>query len=517
MLPDVAAEAAEKVRKDPILKCVGSPVPGLAVPILERWCGETPSVRPADIGQLEAYARTLRQTYVLDAVSALKRFAIEQPQHLFALEGVWSALISDLRFRGWSDEALRELVAELSDIEPGACIDRLELVAQRRPLQFTCIVPVRLWRLEKLLQNVDGFTVLGKPRAEVDQRVAQNGPYLQLVVEAFDPQTAAEMAFSRVTGVLGALAVFEPRNVEVRSRMVGVLKRDRYTAYDVAPSLPVESRRPNPSEVRRIVASAQKSVAVEHDAVFDAIGYRARALQTDDPESRFMLLWFGLERMVLGAPGYGRALAAARELVSKAITLGKLRTEIAALASAIADLDLPDAEWQAAFPLIGWKKPAARRVDRNKLLQVLQGPVEQSRKLTAFFYERDVRLVQWYERLRKQMSGAKPDKIAAYFEDSRQRVEWQVLRLYRARNSVAHAGHGPSWLNDLTLHANYYLVELIAIAVHYRQRSPTRQPGDILASRAAAYDAFVSLIRKGDRRATGPDYLLRPTRLVGGA
>src|SRR5690606_34961536 len=150
-------------------------------------------------------------------------------------------------------------------------------------------------------------------------------------------------------------------------------------SIDTTPPLPIEHRHTTDAEVNRILASAQVSSELENDAVLDAIRHQSRALDTDDTESRFILLWFALERMVLGAPGHGKALGAARELIPKAIAIGKVNTEIAALANAIDGLDLTSTEWNDLHGLIGWRSPEHRRIDRNLLLKFIQG--EQSKSM----------------------------------------------------------------------------------------------------------------------------------------
>jgi len=59
--------------------------------------------------------------------------------------------------------------------------------------------------------------------------------------------------------------------------------------------------------VERILRSALRVVSSGMiDPVFDAIRHRQRAMKTDDMESRFVLLWLGIERMIVGTRDYGR-------------------------------------------------------------------------------------------------------------------------------------------------------------------------------------------------------------------
>jgi hypothetical protein len=199
-------------------------------------------------------------------------------------------------------------------------------------------VAVRAWRLERILadpRNGAGLVLVQHlPEGSVDLALPQTGPYVEINVEAWDAQVAAEFAFSRVGGILGAVAIFQPKNVEVRSRVVGVRTDQGIVGHDVTRRLPVQTRVTTTAEITKIAVSSTRYAAeVDSDALFEAIRHRTRAIETEDPESRFILLWFGIERLVLGAPGYGKTLQAVREIIPRAITLGKLRTEVAELAA----------------------------------------------------------------------------------------------------------------------------------------------------------------------------------------
>lgn len=516
MLPDVAAEAAHVLAGDPVLKSTGSSLPEHVLPHLRQWASEQPQVDPSAISRLEAFAASLERTYLSDVFTTLDRFVTKEPEHLFALEAVCGCLVSELRHRGWADKTLSSIFSALNAEAPADLTGKLRQGFPAKPSRFRCYVPVSLGglRLEQSFREHTGLPVLPKlPVSATDRSLPQRGPFVEIEVEEHDAQTAAEQAYSQVSATIGALAIFKPENVEMRSRVVGVSVTGSINGHDISAPEPIERRETTQDEVNRILAGTRPG-KLDRDAVFDAIRHRTRAHESQDPESRFILLWFALERLVLGAPGQGKTLSAARALIPKAIAIGKVRSEILGLGAAILQLGLTDEEWSGLFGLVGWKRES-RRIDHAKLLAMLQSPKKESEKLTAFFYERDVRLVQWYERLRKALYGSKPAKIVPLFEESRRRIDWQVMRLYRARNSVAHAGQGPSWLRDLTFHANHYLTQLIAIVVHHRQRTPGASSAEILSSRAGQYDAFLALLKSGDPRALEPKHLLKPTLLVG--
>ena len=225
-----------------------------------------------------------------------------------------------------------------------------------------------------------------------------------------------------------------------------------------------------------------------------------------------MLLWTGVERLVIGGPT--GLVESARTLVPKAIALGKLRRDLGVLAAEIDAVGSDDDAFADLYERVGLKG-AKRRVDRAKLAESLFASEEENRLLLAPLYERDARLIQWWWSLRDRLMNRQPEAISGFFEESRQRHEWQVLRLYRARNAVAHGVRAPVWLGDLIRHAHFYLTELVAIAVHYREEASDRAAYDILAERAAQYDVFLQLAQAGVPTALAAGTLVRPTILVG--
>ena len=242
-------------------------------------------------------------------------------------------------------------------------------------------------------------------------------------------------------------------------------------------------------------------------------------MMATDAESRLLLLWSGLERLTAGAGGYGGALSAARELVSRAVTLGKLRREVGDLTAMLEQETSQDTPRQRALlEKVGSYSDAAGRVhpDRAKVLEFLLGSEENLRELLSVFYDDRPLLVWRFHALWKDLGKGGERKrgtsIAEYHERSRERVSWQVARIYRARNRIAHIGVGPERMRDLAWHAHFYLTQLVAICVHYSERGETRAQ-DVLLRRAGQYDAMIKLLKEGDPIALAPETLLRPVVL----
>lgn len=515
MLPDVGREALDLLSDDVVLK---RKHPEIVDPLriaLEKLAREEPDCDSSTVAELDAYAAHLARTYCCDALQLIRTIITNRPRELLPLEIAAQGLVSDLRARGWTDQALLDKVVTLgtaNDFDAAFDVFSGELTAPAR--RFTCYVAVTTQEVEDQLPNEPDFHVVaavpGPPAGFPTQ-----GPYILTAVDAVDPRVAADIAVARVASVIGAVAIFVRQDVLVRSRFVAVAAPGSApVSVDSSSPLPREPRIPRAGQVARIAQSTLRTSKRRlEDAVFEAMRHLRRAGDAGDAESRFMLLWLGLERLVLGAD-HDTILQAARELVPPAITLGKVRRDVEALARSLAAVKFTPAERAQLHELVGGPHGKRPLVDQERLLTFLVADEAVSRQLTRFFYDKDARLIQWYFQLRKALAGGDPRKIADYIENSRSRVERQVLRLYRARNSVAHAARGPAWLGELTRHASFYLTNLIAMVLHYREQDPGRAPIDILVARAGQYAVYTELLRRGSPKAAQPVALLRPTSVV---
>jgi hypothetical protein len=337
-----------------------------------------------------------------------------------------------------------------------------------------------------------------------------------------DAESAAVIAHTRVAGTLGAATLFWPRSgVEVPSQIVGVLDRDRVRTYEVEERLPEEDRKASAEEIKRILHSSwTASSGVESHALHDAIRLRHRALIANDPESRLLLLWSGLERMTSGARGYDKALSAAKDLVAKAVSFGKLRRDIADLCAAIdAAVPAENPSHAALLRIAGGEVDGVAMVERTRLLGLLLGPLERLQPLLDVFTPGHPLLAhrckELWQAFGEGTDKGRGKKLCEYHRSSERRVSYQVERIYRARNLVAHVGAGPARIRDLAWHAHFYVTQLVAICVHYAEKDPQAVAQEILTERAGRYETFLKLLEVGEPVCMKPQALIRPTKVLG--
>jgi hypothetical protein len=525
MLPDVAHEAGDILSADEVLAHAYPKRKQVLAELAERLRSKD-NASTELIEQLRAILATLRGEYVVSGFGALGELLSVSPRSHEAIIAAVDALVSELRSQGWSDDALREAAATAADgsgFERDEALSRLEALVTASTKDFECYVSVSLPAKrppfpddEPSFQLVDAL-----PEGTREGRPLKGGPYIRARVAAHDAAGAALIAHQRSVSTLGALKVFLPGSqADVSSEVVGVFSEGTLKALEVQDRLIEEPRFATEQDIVRILRSSWKTHELRAaDPLHDAIRLRHRALLASDAESRLLLLWSGIERMTGGARGLGAALTAARELVSHAMSFGKLRRDVGDLIACVQHHVAKDeAHRKRLLQLTGSEVGGTVRVDRTKFLEYLMADKPKMQALVGVVYETSPLLAfRCHELWRALGEGNREStgpRLAEYHERSRERVSRQVARIYRARNRVAHVGASPDRVRDLVWHAHFYLTQLTAICVHYGATETTRAQ-ELLVRRMGQYTAFVKLLKAGDPTALTAENLLKPSRVVG--
>lgn len=490
MIAAVAAETARTLNKDAVLRTVDAPLPKLLEEVLDRWSELPPDRKPADVAKLQSAADMLEHTYADDIEKSLTMLARETPGRLFALSTVCVTAVSELRAQGWSDAGLR---AWFDQFDEDDALDELPRLLHKRPRELTCFVPVSGWTDAPSTFATGGMTLSQTIDKRLVAKELPSGPYLTLTLRAHDEADAAERAFAKARRVLDAVALVQPDLAESwAAPVVGVQNGSQVEAHHVGRWR--GSVEPLPATVDQLAAQ---------EALGEACRYRVQAMQLRDPITRLSLLWLGLERLVTLATDFSDTLEALRHLVPRAMALQKVRAEIGALARAFTEAELND-DARRAIPEDG--DPAAW------LDWMQRAPRDEVQALGAAVGKTDLRLALWLEQVSAQMHGPNAQRLSQFFEATRQRIEWQILRLYRAHDGHGAASWPLAWVHDLSLHAHHYLTSMLVTVMSSGRRG---RPAEALGRRAAQYDLFVGLLEKGDKRAQRTTALLDPTSLVG--
>jgi hypothetical protein len=528
MLPDVVAEAERTLKRDVLLNSRYSPRCNALLESLKHVKPDKPDEIRGALAQLNVLMPLLRRSYVSDAFDELQRTIEKEPESHERMVRLGESIISELRAQGWSDAGLLEACSPLSAEDAESKLRELAARVCSDKQRFECYVGLTLPAVRPPFPNSDPtFQIVeALPDGARVGRPLKKGIYAKVLIDAFDPIGAAVTAHRRVLSTIGALTVFLPESrIDLSSEVVGVRLSDgSLRGCETQERLAEEKRYLASEGVSRILASSWvASSTPAADPLHDAIRLRHRAMYKSDPETRLLLLWSGIERMTSGARGFrGGALAAAKELVSHAVTLGKLRRDVGDFAAILEHTVVEEpARGELLRVVGGYREDGANadRVHRGKVLSYLLGDEPKLKQMIAPFHSAEPLLAFRAHCLWRDLGSGSADPgrrgkdIAEYHDRSRQRIAWQIGRIYRARNRVAHVGVGPERLKDLVAHAHFYLTQIIAICVHHNESQPVRAQ-DLLTTRMGQYQAYVELLRRGDPACLEPDALLRPTRVL---
>jgi hypothetical protein len=520
MLPDVADEARTLLDQDRCLKQrpalrdalrAAIPSPGSAA--------ESGAATKISRRELERFSSLLRYTEeeYLDLCMQSLVGQFTDNGSLVDFEEALEQLASHARSIGWSDDGLISLWNDVAaaNTDPVNRVKSLCAKLRQPANEYDCTVRV-------ILSEHSSHTIFNLPNHGVTAQEQDGAVALSVKVCAQDPWTAAAAAITRVGTLIGAPNVFQVDANRLADHPVTVACASQSTPIHVQPVLVRDHHNPWRSQIERIVAVASVGGTATENTLYEAIRNHHRALNVSDVESAFILLWSAMERICAKPSRPEPALSSTANLISSAVAFSKIRREVQNLAEELTRYHkLRGTLSRMKLHHIDDEVIRDERdvIPHQDVLAALIGTPEEARTFCAPIYE-DVRLTQWFFRLRRQLAsqgnGTGVDSLKKRVPDmimaSRGRTRWQVLRLYRARNHLAHGASRTLWLSDLTRHANYLLTNTIAICLNYASE-PGVSARAILERRSGWLDAYLTLARGGDQAALAPDALLKPSLL----
>jgi hypothetical protein len=523
MLPDVIAETRSKLTNDPMIKSR----PGLLQAALDSIKFSKPAEH--EVAVLGALESSIRHAYHELAEATFANIFKSSRVSLIHAEEALEGLASHARGLGWTDEGLLRVWSEVhtTKTDPGEQLHALTAAIHAPPQVFVCRVSVALGSSsgEDAFYDIPAYGVAMHKDQRCDARA------LDVECIARDSHEAALNAFRRVASIVGAPNVFQVTPNRVNSTKVQVRKKGESLPpeeIEISKNLPRDHHNPWKNQLKSVIELAARG-GTETDTLYDAVRAHHKALGIEDVEASLILLWTAIERLCADPVNPSGALRSTSSLVPAAMAFSKVRREVQHFADSLTGLlsgageEGIDSSAIGFFELDSAVVRAERRVVSHKsILLALLGDEDAQRTFLAPFYNNSVLHAQWFARLRRQFSGGKNaldvndlrTAIPAIIEDSRKRSEWQIKRLYRARNGLAHGSSRPIWVEDLARHANYYLTNALAICVRYSAEAtsaPTARA--VLATRQGWLDAYLKLAKEGDNIALAPDGLLKPSML----
>lgn len=117
-------------------------------------------------------------------------------------------------------------------------------------------------------------------------------------------------------------------------------------------------------------------------------------------------------------------------------------------------------------------RPVSGHKVTDKLVKLLVLPQFENERIELENEFRDFHLLaDRFEYFRTVLSS--PTRVVEALDAHRLRLEWQIRRIYRARNILVHSGHTPPYTRSLIEHAHDYLDTVLALLVKLASRPKT--------------------------------------------
>ena len=108
-----------------------------------------------------------------------------------------------------------------------------------------------------------------------------------------------------------------------------------------------------------------------------------------------------------------------------------------------------------------------------------------------------------------------PRVMAHKIETHKKHTEWQIRRIYRARNIIIHQGCCPTGARQLIQHLHTYYVNVIHNLIHDLETNPEWSIADSHEFRIFLYETLIARLRTYHEDPFSADCILEPKKLLG--
>ena len=240
-----------------------------------------------------------------------------------------------------------------------------------------------------------------------------------------------------------------------------------------------------------------------------ALQYHRLAMMATSDEARLVNLWIALEALCQG--GDGSIIERVTTRIAPCVSVDNVRKTIVSLALYLRFLwnESDKADFLALFP-----KSTEERLEPEDLVALLLLPRDDPKitRLCELCARHPLILHRLFRT--KMMILDRPASIADNLEYTKQNVDWQLKRIYRARNAIVHTGRGSSLLPQLTQHLHCYLMKTIHSVLIALDRQPSWSIRDALEHQRRLFDHAVDFFRKTEGHRISARAIVHPSECM---
>jgi len=409
------------------------------------------------------------------------------------------ALGTDLLAKGYSVPAMRDSLDGLMDPAIGdfpARVVRLIEEHVGNPIRYTCRFLVRWPKpLPQIESNTVSITdVRSAPRDSTEAgflRQDESASILSVKVEALDPHSARSRAEEHLCGLLSLNRLYQPHKGKG-----AVWNCDNLALVE---KIEDQGRQAIPSDASRLTyvrharkpaqATAETLRMVEglkdesqRDVLRSTLMYHRLFTEALSDEARLVNLWIAME--VLIPTGTGSTIDRMSDYVSTILTTEYPVSVAKALPIAMRGF------WKIADKTALLPKLSQSTVYRFEVYDVLRCLTdrEDGELITGL-----LALVRTHPLLTHKVyllwngTYRSPKAMRTRLEEHRMKLDWQLRRIYRARNYVMHRGRSVPGMRQLIQHLHTYYIMLVHTIIHDLRFRPEWGIAEVCESRKSIY------------------------------
>lgn len=344
--------------------------------------------------------------------------------------------------------------------------------------------------------------------AKFYRRVGGDTISLKVQVTAADPEAARHLANQRLGEVFAGLNLFSVDDRFIQKQM-NMLVTDGEGKQTIAGYRRVGSHYLGSYDSRQVkldlLFRVQQRIAKADAAHLSAaLQYHRLAMLAVSDEAKLVNMWIGLEALCQG--GDGSIIKGVTSRIAPCVAVDNIRKNIVSLALYVRFLwnDSDKAEFLALFP-----NSFEDHLDPDDLLSLLLLHRDDPKiaRLCQLCARHPLILHRLY---RTKMMLNEPSSIAENLAFTHQNVDWQLKRIYRARNAIMHTGRGNSMLPQLTQHLHCYLLKTIHSVLFELDRQPGWSISDALDHRRKLFAHFAGFLKSTERHRVSRRAIMQP-------
>ena len=399
----------------------------------------------------------------------LRTLIADQPAKKDAILRRLSTIASHVEYRGLGEEALRSLDASIVFLPPEQLAENLLRPLSAAQRRITCALSIRgPIRDARDITKGAAFADARKSRALPNDPIASKwlkahkGKHVvSIETEARSRRSAAESQLEALSEILNVHNLYmNSASFRVSPSVLVFEPSQRCTVVQVTPSshFGLSPRNDASGLTKDRLTKVDGRI---HGRLANALQSHALALAAQDPRTAIINLWTALEAISGAEDGksIGQRVAS---VISPLVAWRRIDKIVTYLALSFHEVLVAEKHGVSTKVMTNSKN---FRVSQDDVLSAITGPKD-NQKITYLLKGCDSCPLLRQRLYLAWKSFSDPGEINADLQASKQRVEWQIQRLYRARNLLVHRGEQSHLIWRLLQNAQYYVSISLSRVLH---------------------------------------------------